>query len=138
MIGALPRFFPRVVADAVFFAVPVAVVERFALVFVTARAAAPAFARRTLPRSCTLSASRVTSRAGLSSRTPRKIGWRSFPSAVHSPNFTSTTIFGVTQCAFSFVFTFSEKGDDARSSGASLRYMSRSPSLVKPPPVCPT
>ena len=32
------------------------------------------------------------------------MGWRSFPSAVHSLNFTSTTTFGFTQCGFSFVF----------------------------------
>ena len=44
-------------------------------------------------------ASRTTSRAALSVRTPRNREWRSLPCAVHSMNATCTTTSGVTQCA---------------------------------------
>ena len=41
----------------------------------------------------------VTSAAGLSSRRPRKLAWRSTPSPVNSAKATSATSFGSTQCA---------------------------------------
>src|SRR6185436_17107830 len=82
----------------------------------------------------TLGFSTSTSRASLSSRTPRKIGWRRRRSAVHSLNLTSTTTLGSTQCAFSFVFGVSANGDVFLASGLSRPYMSLSESRENPPP----
>ena len=45
-----------------------------------------------------------------SSRSPRYVGWRSFPSAVHSVNFTSARSRGLTQWARSLVRGMTAKG----------------------------
>src|SRR6476646_4668764 len=127
--------------EAVRFAVRVVVLPEARLAGVLALAAAPARRARGLRVTrplCTLAASRVTSRASLSSRAPRKIGWRSRLSAVHSLNFTSTTTSGRTQCAFSFVRTGVENGDDFRSSRLRRFAIAARLSRVKPPPVWPT
>src|SRR5688572_17799314 len=60
-------------------------------------------------------ASRTTCLGSLSSRRPRKIGWRSMPLDVHSLNFTSATYLGSAQCDRSLVFGVVVKGDCFRS-----------------------
>ena len=54
--------------------------------------------------------SRMTSRALLSVRSPRKAGCRISPSLVHSVNFTSPTSFGISHVVAFSSFTFWSKG----------------------------
>jgi hypothetical protein len=89
------------------------------------------------PLSGAAAPSRRTSRASLSSRTPRKTGWRSFPSAVHSLKATSTTTRGVTQCGGWLVAGAGRKGEVRRSRRESRRCSSARVRRVKPVPVWP-
>jgi hypothetical protein len=63
--------------------------------------------------------SRTTSSASLSRRRPRKGGWRSFPSSVHSPKPTSTTRLGATQWIPALGSCRPSKGGVLRSSRCS-------------------
>src|SRR5438874_1714435 len=83
-------------------------------------------------------ASRTTSRAALSKRTPSSRGWRSLPCTVHSMKATCTTIAGCAQCARSRGSPFARVNGDFGISRRSSRARRSSRSFVsKPVPILP-
>src|SRR5436305_648303 len=60
-------------------------------------------AQCTVPTTQAVADSRLTSVGFLSSRSPRKTGWRNFPSRVHSANFTWQTKTGFTHVIFRII-----------------------------------
>src|SRR6185295_3174169 len=84
------------------------------------------------------SLSRLTSSAALSSRRPRKTGWRISPADVHSVNRTSPTSLGFTQVVTASSFTRTPKGEVDVRSAESLSYKSLRVAWEKPVPTWPT
>src|SRR5205814_5435663 len=83
-------------------------------------------------------ASRTTSRASLSKRTPSSRGCRSLPCTVHSMKATCTTICGRTQCARSRGSPLARVNGDEGISIRSSRARRSSKSFVsKPVPILP-
>src|SRR5262249_48143557 len=95
-------------------------------------------------------ASRLTSVGFLSSRNPRKTGWRNFSSRVHSENLISAINFGFTHCILFIIEGVipwshcparfdgrSTKGQSSRSSPRNFLCKIDNDSLVKPLPTLP-
>src|SRR5207249_11779572 len=95
-------------------------------------------ARRAPRPSRSAETSRTQSSGCLSSRNPRKVGWRIPPSSVHSVNRTSQTSFGSTQWWPRPAGVPVSNGEVARASGASLLATSASVGSSNPVPTFET